>query len=89
MRSGSTGHGRDRHRLAVRPGDLVLGDDDGIVVGREDEFAEALERATAIANCGADLRDAIQAGESLCSRLNLQSHVAALEAGRESTLTLG
>lgn len=74
--------------VTVRPGDLIVGDDDGIVVGSDSDFGEALERATAIDERDAGLRAAIQSGDSLFSHLNLRRHVAALQAGQSSALEL-
>ncbi|HEU4547041.1 MAG TPA: RraA family protein [Microlunatus sp.] len=73
--------------VVVRPGDLVLGDDDGIVVGNGEEVLEAIERAEAIQQREGALRAAIEAGESLFDHLNYDEHVAALRAGRPSKLT--
>ena len=73
--------------VVVRPGDLVLGDDDGIVVGNGKEVLEAIERAEAIQQREGALRAAIEAGESLFDHLNYDEHVAALRAGRPSKLT--
>lgn len=74
--------------VVVRPGDLVLGDDDGIVVGSEADFAEALDDATGVAQRDVRLRATIEAGDSLFSHLNLTTHVAALRSGRRSALQL-
>lgn len=72
--------------VQVRPGDIVFGDDDGIIVVSEEELStllpvaeqiEARERAT-IAR--------LQAGESLLSLLNFEEHRANVAAGRESAL---
>lgn len=73
--------------VVVRPGDLVLGDDDGIVVGNDAEVLEVIDRATAIQQREGALRTAIEAGESLFDHLNYDEHVAALRAGLPSKLT--
>ena len=73
--------------VVVRPGDLVLGDDDGIVVGSDAEVREAIDRAAAIQQREGALRAAIEAGESLFDHLNYDEHVAALRAGQPSKLT--
>jgi len=72
--------------VQVRPGDLVLGDDDGVVVATE-EVQAVLERAEAIQRGEAALRAAIAAGSSLFDHLNYEEHVAAVRAGRDSRLT--
>lgn len=73
--------------VTVEPGDLVLGDDDGLVVGSAAEVAEAIDGAEAIQQREGALRAAIEAGESLFDHLNLDEHVAALRAGRPTRLT--
>jgi 4-hydroxy-4-methyl-2-oxoglutarate aldolase len=73
--------------VTVRPGDVVLGDDDGIVVGSEDELWQALHGAEVIQQRETALRRAIEAGESLFDHLNVDEHVAALRDGRDSKLT--
>jgi 4-hydroxy-4-methyl-2-oxoglutarate aldolase len=74
--------------VEVRPGDLVRGDDDGIVVATEDEVTSVLDAAEVIQRHDATLRSAIAAGSaSLFDGLNYDEHLAALRAGRESRLT--
>lgn len=73
--------------VTVRPGDVVLGDDDGIVVGSEDELWQALDGAEVIQQRETALRRAIEAGESLFDHLNVDEHVVALRDGRDSKLT--
>lgn len=72
--------------VEVRPGDLVLADDDGVVVGSVDELAAAIDGAEAIQTREEALRAAIEAGESLFDHLNVDAHVAALRDGRETRL---
>ena len=73
--------------VTVRPGDLVLGDDDGLVVGSEADVLAAIEGAEAIQQREGALRVAIEGGESLFDHLNYDEHVAALRDGRDSKLT--
>lgn len=70
----------------VRPGDLVLGDDDGIVVGSVDAVAAATEGAEQIQRREEALRAGIEAGESLLDHVNLDEHLAAIRAGRPTSL---
>ena len=70
----------------VRPGDLVLGDDDGIVVADTDELAGVLDAAETIQRREEALQTAIAAGASLFDHLNYDEHLAALKAGRASRL---
>jgi 4-hydroxy-4-methyl-2-oxoglutarate aldolase len=73
--------------VEVRPGDLVLGDDDGLVVGTEDEMRAALDGAEAIQRREEALRTMIADGESLFDHLNYDEHLAAVREGRDSKLT--
>ena len=73
--------------VEVRPGDLVLGDDDGLVVGTEEQIAEALQGAEAIQRREEALQTLIAAGGSLFDHLNYDEHVAAVREGRDSKLT--
>jgi 4-hydroxy-4-methyl-2-oxoglutarate aldolase len=73
--------------VQVRPGDLVLGDDDGVVVATEEELEAVLDAAEAIQRREEALRVAIAAGSSLFDSLNYDEHLAAVCAGRSSTLT--
>ena len=73
--------------VTVRPGDLVLGDDDGLVVGSEAEVLAAIDGAEAIQQREGALRAAIEGGESLFDHLNYGEHLASLRAGRDSKLT--
>jgi 4-hydroxy-4-methyl-2-oxoglutarate aldolase len=75
--------------VEVRPGDLVRGDDDGLVVATEDEVRAVLDAAEAIQRREAALRASIAGGASLFDSLNYDEHLAALRAGRASTLTFG
>ena len=73
--------------IEVSPGDLMLGDDDGIVAGSADAVAAAIEAAEDIQRREEALRAGIEAGESLLDHVNLDEHLAAVRAGRPSTLT--
>jgi 4-hydroxy-4-methyl-2-oxoglutarate aldolase len=72
--------------VEVRPGDLVLGDDDGIVVASAEEVAAVLDGAEAIQRREEKLQVAIAGGISLFDHLNYDEHLAATEAGRDSRL---
>lgn len=75
--------------VVVNPGDLLLGDDDGIVVGTDAEFAAALDRAEAIQSGEEGLRAGIVAGTSIFATMNYEEHLARLTAGQDSALSLG
>jgi 4-hydroxy-4-methyl-2-oxoglutarate aldolase len=70
----------------VRPGEILLGDDDGIVVLSDAELDAALEAAEAIQRREGKIRSAIQDGTSLFEQLNFAEHLEALQAGRPSSL---
>jgi 4-hydroxy-4-methyl-2-oxoglutarate aldolase len=73
----------------VRPGDILVGDDDGIVVLSQAELDAALAAAEEIQRREGAIRAAIQDGTSLFEQLNFAEHVAALRAGLPSSLALG
>ena len=73
--------------VVVRPGDLVLGDDDGLLVASEAEVLATIDGAEVIQQREGALRAAIEGGESLFDHLNYDEHVAALRAGQPSKLT--
>jgi regulator of RNase E activity RraA len=73
--------------VEVAPGDVLVGDDDGIVVGTPDELAAVLDAAEALQVTEASMLASIQAGESLFSRLDYDEHLARLRAGEESSLS--
>ena len=70
----------------IAPGDVLVGDDDGIVVGSADELAAVLDAAEALQVAEASMLAAIQGGESLFSRLDYEQHLARLKAGEVSAL---
>jgi 4-hydroxy-4-methyl-2-oxoglutarate aldolase len=75
--------------VEVRPGDLVRGDADGVVVLGTAEAGEVLDAAEAIQRREDALRTAIAAGASLFDTMNYEEHLAAVRAGRPSRLTFG
>lgn len=73
--------------VEVAPGDVLVGDDDGIVVGSPDELAAVVDAAEALQATEASMLASIQAGDSLFSRLDYEEHLARRRAGEESTLS--
>ena len=73
--------------VEVRPGDLLVGDDDGIVVGSVAEFEAAVDGAEAIQTREKALRISIEGGYSLFEALNFTEHADRLRAGLDSRLT--
>lgn len=74
--------------VIVRPGDVVVGDDDGAVVVPPDRVEAVAARAGEIVAVERSVLAAIARGESLQGMTNLAEHVAALERGESSRLTM-
>ena len=72
--------------VEVHPGEILVGDDDGIVVLSDAELDAALEAAEAIQRREGAIRSAMQNGTSLFEQLNFHEHVENLQAGRPSSL---
>lgn len=81
-----TGVALSLHGVRVEPGELIVGDDDGLVVGSEDEFGAAVDRAEAIETKETGLRARMLDGASLFDVMNYDEHLAALRAGRPGGL---
>jgi 4-hydroxy-4-methyl-2-oxoglutarate aldolase len=72
--------------VEVNPGEILVGDDDGIVVLSDSELDAAVEAAEAIQRREGAIRSAMQNGTSLFEQLNFHEHVENLQAGRPSSL---
>ena len=72
--------------VEIHPGEVLIGDDDGIVVLSDAELAAALDAAEAIQQREAAIRADILDGLSLFEQLNFTEHVANLQAERPSSL---
>ena len=72
--------------VTVNPGDIVFGDEDGIIVACMDELETLLPLAEQIEARERAVIARLQAGEGLLSMLNFEEHRANLEAGRDSAL---
>jgi 4-hydroxy-4-methyl-2-oxoglutarate aldolase len=75
--------------VVVRPGDLLVGDDDGLVVGSEEELAAAVGAAEAIEGRERRLQAQILAGASLFDAMSYDDHLDALREGRPGGLAFG
>ncbi|HTT09604.1 MAG TPA: RraA family protein [Burkholderiaceae bacterium] len=75
--------------ITVHPGDVLFGDDDGIVVASEAQIAGLIDAAEAIQRIEADVVARMERGESLLAMLNFDEHYRAIEAGRASKLGFG
>jgi regulator of RNase E activity RraA len=74
--------------VRVNPGDVVVGDDDGLVIAPRAQLEATLERAAEIERTEAAVLAALQAGGDLLAMTNLVEHVARLRAGEPSTLAI-
>jgi len=75
--------------VTVNPGDVLFGDDDGIVVASEAQLAALIGVGEQIQQLEADVVARMERGESLLAMLNFEEHLRAIEAGRESKLKFG
>jgi regulator of RNase E activity RraA len=72
--------------VGVHPGDILFGDDDGIVVATERELAEAIPVAEAIQAKEETALSRMHEGEGLVALLNFDEHYRETQAHRESRL---
>ena len=73
--------------LDVAPGDIVFGDDDGLVIAAAGQIEAALETAEAIGRAEGAILQYTRAGQrSLHELTNWSEHVARLDRGEESAL---
>ena len=72
--------------VEVSPGDIVFGDDDGLLIATAARIASALETAELIARSERAILTAQARGEPLHALTNHHEHVAALDRGEVSTL---
>lgn len=75
--------------VTVSPGELIVGDDDGLVTGSEEEFAAAVGGAEAIEAREKGLQARMLEGASLFDVMNYDEHLAALRAGQPGGLAFG
>jgi 4-hydroxy-4-methyl-2-oxoglutarate aldolase len=73
--------------IDVAPGDLVFGDDDGVVIASPERIAAAIDAAEGIARSERAILEAIHRGESLLGLTNYAEHVERLDQGHDSRLT--
>lgn len=71
--------------VPVNPGDILFGDDDGIIVATAQELEQLLVAAEAIKQTEIAVIDRVRAGESLLSVLNHREHAERLAAGDPSS----
>ncbi|MGQ0576838.1 MAG: RraA family protein [Pseudonocardia sp.] len=73
--------------LDVAPGDIVFGDDDGLVIAPAARLAAALERAERIERTETAVLAALQRGVAFHELGNAAEHLRARAAGEDSTFT--
>ena len=72
--------------VEVSPGDVVFGDDDGLLIAPAERIAAALDTAEAIGRAEHAILAAQARGEALHDLTNHGDHVAALDRGEASAL---
>jgi 4-hydroxy-4-methyl-2-oxoglutarate aldolase len=70
----------------VEAGDIVFGDDDGLVIAPADRLAAALEGGEAVARAERAMLAAMAEGRPIHDLTNYAEHAARLDAGEESAL---
>jgi 4-hydroxy-4-methyl-2-oxoglutarate aldolase len=72
--------------VEVSPGDIVFGDDDGLIIATAERIAAALDTAELIGRSERAILAAQGRGAALHGLTNHDEHVAALDRGESSTL---
>jgi 4-hydroxy-4-methyl-2-oxoglutarate aldolase len=72
--------------VEVSPGDIVFGDDDGLLIATAERIDAALETAELIGRSERAILAAQARGEALHGLTNHREHVAALDRGEDSAL---
>jgi 4-hydroxy-4-methyl-2-oxoglutarate aldolase len=70
----------------VSPGDIVFGDDDGLLIATAEQIAAALETAELIGRSESAILARQASGASLHGLTNHHEHIAALDRGEASAL---
>ena len=72
--------------VTVNPGDIIFGDDDGLLVATSDELSEAIPIAEEILRKEVQMMKEMAEGVSLLDMLNFKDHYAAVSNGESSKL---
>lgn len=72
--------------VTVNPGDMIFGDDDGVVVASVEELIEVIHMAETIQAKEALILRRMEAGESLLDMLNFNEHFQNIMDGKKSRL---
>ena len=70
----------------VAPGDIVFGDDDGLVIASPDRIAAALDGGEAIARAERAILAAMAEGRALQDLTSYAEHAERLDRGEDSAL---
>ena len=70
----------------MHPGDILFGDDDGVVVATTAELSEAIPIAEDIQKKEGLLLTKMEKGVSLLDMLNFEEHSVKVDAGKKSEL---
>lgn len=72
--------------VTVDPGDIIFGDDDGLIVATIDELTNVIELAEEIQKKEERLLEGMASGVSLLEMMNFDDHYEKLSKGESSTL---
>jgi 4-hydroxy-4-methyl-2-oxoglutarate aldolase len=72
--------------IEVRPGDILFGDDDGVVVGTDAIFAKLIPPTEEVQRKESLLLEKMAQGTGLLEMLNFAEHCAKIRAGEQSAL---
>lgn len=72
--------------VTVNPGDIVFGDEDGVIIATAAELASALPLAEEIRRKESHILQHMEHGESLFEMLNFEEHVKNIKKSRPSSL---
>ncbi len=75
--------------VVVNPGDLVLGDDEGLVVVDPQRAESLLDAALTVKNTERQVIERLDGGATLSDAFNVAQHVEALKRGEQSVLRAG
>jgi 4-hydroxy-4-methyl-2-oxoglutarate aldolase len=73
--------------VSVFPGDILFGDDDGVVVMSENEINSILDIAESVQTTEEKVMKKMEAGSSLFHLMNFSGHYEKVSKGQESKLT--
>lgn len=73
--------------VSVHPGEIMMGDDDGILVASADHFARLVAPAEAIEQAEAEIQRRLARGDNLIELTNFREHAAARRRGEASALS--